>query len=569
MQTNDLIKDISFLYELALSVGRSLDKKENCKQFLHTLMSFKNIEFGCVWIKNYNIPYSNVSSGYKAIYSHPIIKLKTVDIDDSLFLDHCFNDRPSFSCILTKEISEQIGFKVKEGGAVTFFQLQNLGFIMLYSSSEKRIWNDIDLTKLRNVVDKFSISIKACLFHEKSIQDLITITETKKLLEKAKKEAEESEKLKSAFLSNISHEIRTPINAIVGFSNLLSDKDIDAELHKGFIEHISNNSEKLLKLINNLIDVSKMETNQLAVSKNEFVLNPVIMDLFKAYTRNSNIKSDVDLRLKLPPNSENISIFSDKNKIIQILDNLIDNAMKFTANGIIEIGYFIENDIDPVFFIKDTGVGICTEKQHTIFEIFRQGENSSTRKFEGSGIGLTLCQKLVHLLDGEIWFDSKIEVGSNFYFKLHDSIKSNLQLLNHSKDSASSENDSSEVKLIDFSNRRVLIAEDVKSNFKYLNAIIELTDAEVIWAKNGADAIDICKSNDSIDLVLMDIRMPEIGGLDAIKQIKEIDSTIPVVVQTAFALNNEKEECLAAGADDFITKPIDPHKLIEILQKFL
>lgn len=568
MQTNDLIKDISFLYELALSVGRSLDKKENCKQFLHTLMSFKNIEFGCVWIRNYNIPYSEISSGYKAIYSHPIIKLKTDNIDDSAYLDHCFDDRVSFSCLLTREISEQVGFKVKEGGIVTFFQLQDIGFIMLYSSSEKRFWSDLNLTKLRNVVNKFAISVKACLFHEKSIQDLITITETQRLLEKAKKEAEESEKLKSAFLSNISHEIRTPINAIVGFSNLLSDKDIEEEQHKGFIGHISNNSQKLLKLINNLIDVSKMETNQLAVTKMEFVLNPVIIDLFKTYKGNSSLTTNLNLRLILPDNSDNISIFSDKNKIIQILDNLLDNAIKFTTSGIVEMGYFIENDKDPVFFIKDTGIGISSDKQSAIFEIFRQGEDSSTRKYEGSGIGLSICRKLVQLLDGEIWFDSKMEIGSNFYFKLHDSIKSNLQLLNHKKE-AKSNTAFSEVIAIEFPNRNVLIAEDVKSNFKYLNAIIELTHAKVIWAKNGADAIDICKTNKEIDLVLMDIRMPEISGLDAIKQIKQIDSTIPVVVQTAFTLNNEKEECFAAGADDFISKPIDPHKLIEILQKFL
>lgn len=569
MQTNDLIKDISFLYELALSVGGSLNKKENCKQFLHTLMSFKNIEFGSVWIRNYNIPYSQVDSGYKAIYSNPIIKLNTDTIDDSFFLDNCFNNRTSFSCLLTEEISSKIGFNVKEGGAVTFFQLQDIGFIMLYSSLEKRIWNDIDLTKLRNVVNKFSISIKACLFHEKSIQDLITITETQKLLKKAKKEAVESEKLKSAFLSNISHEIRTPINAIVGFSNLLLDKDIDTQQHKVFIGHISNNSQKLLKLINNLIDVSKMETNQLAVKKEEFALNPIINDLYKAYESNLDPDSGLNLRLKLPVNSQNISLFSDKNKVIQVFDNLIDNAIKFTTNGIIEIGYFIENEKDPVFFVKDTGIGISTKQQNGIFDIFRQGEDGSTRKFEGSGIGLTICKKIVQLLNGIIWFDSKRHVGSNFYFKLHNSIKSNLELLNHSKEIIKLDNEFSEVKSIKFPNRNVLIAEDVKSNFNYLNAIIELTDANVLWAQNGADAIEICRTNKEIDLVLMDIRMPKISGLDAIKKIKEIDHTIPVVVQTAFSLEDEKEQCFAAGANDFITKPIDPHVLIEILQKFL
>lgn len=442
--------------------------------------------------------------------------------------------------------------------------------MVLYSSSEKRLWNKIDQTKLRNVVEKFSVSIKACLFHEKSILDLITITKTQKELEKAKKEAEESERLKSAFLSNISHEIRTPINAIVGFSNLLSDKDIKPEQHIGFIGHISDNSQKLLKLINNLIDVSKMEVNQLSIRKEEFVLNPVIEDLFKVHKIKQTNNKELEIKLILPLNSDCLTLYSDKNKVIQVFDNLIDNAIKFTSGGLIEIGYFLENKSTPVFYIKDTGVGISTTKQDIIFDMFRQGENSSTRKFEGSGIGLTLCKKLIQLLDGEIWFDSKEGIGSNFYFKLHSSGRSNLKLINDSTDQYKFRSEKSGIKLIEYSNRNILIAEDVKSNFNYLNAIIELTNANVIWARNGKDAIDICKANEpQIDLVFMDIRMPKINGLEAIKQIKKANNNIPVVVQTAFTFNNEKEECLNAGADEFISKPIDPQILIEILQKFL
>lgn len=570
MLTNDIIKDISFLYELSLSIGQSLDMKENCKRFLDTLMSFKNIEFGGVWIKNKHIPFSNNELGLKSIYSHPIIKLKTDSICIPNFIDSSFESQNSFSCILTQEISREIGFKVKEGGAITFFQLKEIGFLALYSSSERRIWSDIDQTKLKNVVDKFSVSIQACISHEISIQDLITITETKKELEKAKKESEESEQLKSAFLSNISHEIRTPINAIVGFSNLLSDQEVNFDQRTDFVSHISNNSKKLLKLINNLIDVSKMETNQLAIQKEEFVLNPIITDLFKAHKAYLSNNCQLELKLILPDNSEQFFINSDKNKIIQILDNLIDNAIKFTLKGIIEIGYFIEDRIHPVFYIKDTGIGISSEKQDVIFNLFRQGENGSTRKFEGSGIGLTLCKKMVRLLDGEIWFDSKIEIGSNFYFKVHNSGRSNLKLLGNSSNQYENRIEKSNIKSIDYANRNILIAEDVKSNFNYLNAIIELTDANVIWAQNGKDAIDICQKNDpKIDLVLMDMRMPEIGGLDAIKQIKANNSSIPVIVQTAFIFNNEKEECFKAGADEFISKPIDPHKLIEVLQKFL
>lgn len=569
MHTHDLIKDISFLYELSLSIGQSLDKKENCKQFMHSLMSFKNIEFGAIWIQNRFISPNTNQDGLSVIYSNPIVKLEKTIISNSTFTEQFFKDKTSFSCILTRKISADIGLKVEKGGVITFFRLENIGFLALYSSSKNQIWTAIDQTKLVNVMAKFSVSLQACLSHEKSVEDLNIIKKTKIQLEKAKKEAQESELLKSAFISNITHEIRTPINAMVGFTNLLSDSEISTSDRGNFIQHISKNSQKLLKLINHLIDLSKIETNQLAIQKNRFLLNPIITDFFRVYQTNTD-KEGLKLRLVLPDNSGDFNIYSDKNKVIQILDLLVDNAIKFTSKGTVEIGYFIENETTATFYIKDTGIGISADKKEAIFDLFMQGESSSTRKFEGSGIGLTLCKKMVELLEGEIWFDTKENIGSNFYFKVHNSGRSNLKLLGNSDKEDENRIEKSRIASVEFPGRNILIAEDVKSNFNYLNAIIELTQANVIWARNGKDAIDICKKNDpKIDLVLMDMRMPEIGGLDAIIQIKANNSKVPVIVQTAFTLNNEKEECFKVGADEFITKPIDPHKLIQILQKFL
>lgn len=568
MHTNDIIKEISFLYELSLSVGQSLDKKENCKNFLLTLMSRKNIEFGGVWIRNSSIPYSDLKTGFKIIYAHPHIKLNKEFISESKFLDECFNATNSFSIQITDGICRELGFKPREEeGAVTFFKLEELGFIALYSSSSNRIWSEIDQTKLRNVIEKFTISLKASLIHEKSTLDLVTIRETQKQLEKAKKEAEESEKLKAAFLSNISHEIRTPINSIVGFSNLLSDKDIDYNQHLDFIQHINLNSRKLLKLINNLIDISKIDSNQLLVKNEIFTINSVIVEIFQKYQNALIQNSELNIKLVFPLNSDDFFINADKGKFLQILDNLVDNAVKFTSNGLIEIGYFLDKDSEPVFYIKDTGVGIPENKKNVIFEKFMQVENSSTRKHEGSGIGLTLCKRLVELMNGKIWFDSIDGIGSNFYFRLNGSGKSNLRLLNESKQNIEL---SRPIKSFEYSKRNILIAEDVKSNFDYLNAIIELTDANVIWAKNGKDAIEIFSTyRPQIDLVLLDIRMPEIGGMEALKQIKQINKSVPVVVQTAFVMDNEKEKIFQAGADEFISKPIDPYILMKILNKYL
>ena len=568
MDTNSLITDISFLYELSLSVGQSLDKKENCQRFLHTLMSRKNLEFGGVWIRNYSIPYSQNSSGYTVIYSHPQIKLKQSNIPDSEFLNNCFEDVESFSIPLTSMAGEAIGFKKKERGVVTFFKLHDLGFLVLYSSAKDRIWTQIEQRKLKNVIDKFAISIKACLFHEKSILDLITISKTQKELENAKKEAEESNELKSAFLSNISHEFRTPINAIMGFSNLLTNPDIDKAQHDGFVQNIVKSSSKLLKMVNNLLYVSKMNSNQLNYTLEYFNINEAINEVKSHMETQISGKPEIEFKLVLPIKSEELQIKSDRNKLIQILDNLTDNAIKFTKTGKVELGYYIDDNLVPVFYIRDTGIGISKEKQNHIFEVFRQLDYEANRKFEGSGLGLTLCKKLIHLLDGEIWFDSEENIGSNFYFRLSGSGRIKMDLLN---DISPISNDNlSAIENLQYSEKNILIAEDVKSNYNYLNAIIELTDAKVIWAKNGKDAIQICQENNpKIDLVLMDIRMPEVDGLEAIKQIKNCNSSIPVIVQTAYAMNNEREECLNAGADQFITKPIEPRKLMRILQDYL
>ena len=568
MNTNSLITDISFLYELSLSVGQSLDRKENCKNFLQTLMSRKNLEFGGVWIRNYNIPYSPKITGYTVIYSHPQIKLDRTDIADSNFLNQCFENNDSFSIPLTMEAREAIGFKKKERGVITCYKLQELGFLVLYSSAQSKIWNEIEQRKLKNVIDKFAISVKACLFHEKSILDLITISKTQKELEKAKKEAEESNELKSAFLSNISHEFRTPINAIIGFSNLLKNQDVDNVKQKGFVDNILISSGKLLKMVDNLLYVSKVDSNQLNYTLKTFKINETLREVKAHLNSQLTNKPQVNFKLVFPNDSEDVQIESDRDKLIQIVDNLADNAIKFTNSGSVELGYYIDNNSTPVFYIRDTGIGISQEKQKHIFEVFRQLDYEANRKFEGFGLGLTLCKKLIQLLEGEIWFDSEEGIGSNFYFRLSGSGKIQMDLLNDVKPSC--DDDYSYINDLDFSEKNILIAEDVRSNFNYLNSIIELTDASVVWAKNGKDAIQICRYNKpKVDLVLMDLRMPETDGLEAIKRIKDIDKTIPVIVQTAYALNNEREECLDAGADHFITKPIDSRELIQILQEYL
>jgi len=569
MEINNTIKEFSFLYELALSIGQSGDLTLNCSNFLSSFMSWKNQDFGGVWVKNNCIPNSNLSSGFKLIYAHPKIKIEDKNIANSLFLKNCFNDSPAFSKKLSNDLSKIINFSSKEAGIINFFQLTDIGFLVIYSSKGENIWTQNELTMFTKVMEKFANSIKTCLINQKSIDDLITLSKTRNAQVIAKKEVEESNQLKSAFLSNISHEIRTPINAIVGFSSLLSDKDISANEHGQFIRLIEQNSRKLLKHVDNLIDVSKIDSNQLILKEETFDIDSLIRDLELKYNNKPKRKDNITIQAIRPENCDTIRITTDKGRLLQIFENLIDNAIKFTKSGCIEYGYYLEISQNPIFYIKDTGVGIPIRVQNAVFDVFRQGDNSSIRNFEGSGIGLSLCKKLISLLGGEIWFQSKEGVGSNFYFRLAGSGHTRLNFINSKSSSNIVMDTDLKTNSLKYSRRQILIAEDVKSNFNYLNAIIEMTDAKVLWAKNGKDAISICQSDEQVDLILMDIRMPEIGGLEAIKKIKLIAANTPVIVQTAFSLNNEKEECLRAGADEFITKPIDPRTLITILKKYL
>jgi CheY-like chemotaxis protein len=311
-----------------------------------------------------------------------------------------------------------------------------------------------------------------------------------------------------------------------------------------------------------------MDSNQLNVKLEYFNINETLKEINAHLSGQIAAKPQINFKLILPLNSDVLQIKSDKDKFIQIVDNLIDNAIKFTKSGKIELGYYIDEKSIPIFYIRDTGIGITKQKQIHIFDVFRQLDYEANRRFEGSGLGLALCKKLIQLLNGEIWFDSEENIGSNFYFRLSGTGRVQMDLLNEISSQVNSNLNS--IENLKFSGKNILIAEDVKSNFNYLNAIIELTEANVIWAKNGKDAIRICQNNDpKIDLVLMDIRMPEVSGIEAIKQIKNFGLNIPVVVQTAYAMNNEREECLKSGADQFITKPIDPRKLITILKEYL
>ena len=389
--------------------------------------------------------------------------------------------------------------------------------------------------------------------------EIIVEERTKELVE-AKNKAEQSDRLKSAFLANMSHEIRTPMNAIVGFANFLSDAE-DEEERNECCQLIIENGNHLLSLINDIIDISKIEAGMLELNKSEFVLNDLIQEVLRIFLNDQNVKiKDLKISSNNGLNTTDSIIYTDRKRLKQILINLINNACKFTDHGYVEFGYNLHDEL-LIFYVKDTGQGIELDKQKFIFERFMQGALDNTPDHEGSGLGLAISKSFVKLFGGEIWFESEKGIGSIFYFTLHfdRGISSTFN------------QDKIKFEIMDdkWKDKVILIAEDVATNYILLQKFLRKTGAQLIWAKNGQEAVDECRNNQNIDLVLMDIRMPVLNGIDATKQIKLINRDLPIIAQTAYAMDGDGERSRQAGCDDYISKPIILNDFMAIIEKYL
>lgn len=381
------------------------------------------------------------------------------------------------------------------------------------------------------------------------------ITEMKLIqteLEQAIKKAENSDKLKSAFLANMSHEIRTPMNGIIGFSNLLSQSELPFEERKEYADVLNKSANRLMDLMNNIIDISKIETQQMDLAMSEFDLNSLLFDIFEDFSKSAKEKNlDMTLSYGLP-HGESI-IFSDEMKLARILKALISNSIKFTAKGNIGFGYKVI-DKELHFFVKDTGIGIAEHFLTSVFDRFSQEDNSFNRNFEGSGLGLSIAKGMVELLGGSIDVESRKNEGSIFFFKIPYISKA--------------QNNSFDDKLSP--KKKVIIAEDDKISFILLNNLLNKNfNFDVYHATNGEEAVNLVNSVPDILLVLMDIKMPVMDGKTATNLIKMNHPNLPIIAITALAMLGDKESILEAGCDDYVTKPFDPKDVINVLNKYL
>jgi signal transduction histidine kinase/CheY-like chemotaxis protein len=382
-------------------------------------------------------------------------------------------------------------------------------------------------------------------------------------LKEEKEKAEENDRLKSVFLAEMSHEIRTPMNAIIGFSNLLLKNSLSGKNRSEFIRLIIDNGNSLLNLINDIIDVSKIEAEQLKINLVKCNLTELLQDLY-LYYNDLIVRSKRDklvIELKIPPSHKdrNVFIFTDPHRLRQILVNLINNAIKFTYEGRIVFGFKTNNDNITEFFIKDTGPGIADDKINSIFDRFEKADDPYTKNNTGSGLGLSISKQLVELLGGNIWVKSSEGKGSTFYFNIPSGRATIEKFRNIEKGIKFNES-------FDWSDKSILVAEDEKANFIYIKTILAKAKAKVFWAENGLEAVKICKRKD-IDLVLMDIKMPVMNGYDATVKIKSLYPDMPVIAQTAYTMSDDIERFMKAGCTDYIIKPIRSNELLEVVHK--
>jgi signal transduction histidine kinase len=554
------------------------DEKENLSGFKY------------VFKKHYHVHVAiSADQGWEVLKEHPI---KVIITDQRMprttgtqFLEKAAREYPSiFRIILTgytdvQDIIAAINkgkifqfirkpwdkdeVKVIIDNAIQLYDVKEHNTELLASLQSK----NIELEEINQTLEeKVTERTKQLEEHKQNLEE--KVKERTKQLEMAKDKAEESDRLKSAFLANVSHEIRTPMNAIIGFSELLTTEELTEEDKQEFKDQIILNSNSLLRLIDDIIDISKIEANQITIEYGNHDLNLILSELYTIYNeQKANLgREQIELIIDTPK-QQNLIINTDKIRLHQVLSNLIGNAFKFTEKGKITFGYKLtsSNNNQPVlrFHVADTGIGIPEEAHSYIFERFRKADANKEKIFRGTGLGLFICRNLIEKFKGKIWIESELDKGTTFFFDI-PYLPGNEVLAEKPTPQVNFANGD-----YNFTDKTILVAEDEDSSYHFIENIIRETKATIVRAKNGQEALDIVNNQNNVDLILMDIQMPVMNGYEAISLIKEEKEHIPIIAQTAYALVNQKDQVMESGCDDFLAKPFQKNDLLSTIKKYI
>ncbi|KAF5078101.1 Sensor histidine kinase RcsC [anaerobic digester metagenome] len=382
------------------------------------------------------------------------------------------------------------------------------------------------------------------------------VTERKKMQEelvRSKDAAESANRMKTAFLANMSHEIRTPMNSIQGFSNLLLSRDIEKEKMRGYLELINKSSQNLLNVISDIIDVSVIESGHLKINPKATSINGLLDSLFATHWESAQAKGlGFSVQKGLTDDASNIQV--DEYRLTQVLSNLVGNAIKFTKQGSVKFGYYVEGG-SIIFTVADTGIGIPVDFKDVIFERFRQVDEYYSRSQGGTGLGLSICKALIEAMGGKIWFDSSVDKGSTFSFSIP---------FNQVKGIANPEQ-SVGINIPTLHAKLILVAEDDTANYQLIEALLSESKPTVVWAQNGAEAVAAVENGLNPDLILMDIKMPVMSGLEATSLLRTKGFNKPIVALTAFAMDEDRTKAIAMGCNGYLSKPIDVQVFWKVL----
>jgi PAS domain S-box-containing protein len=571
-------------YDIEFQIKR---KNDGAIRTIHSIAEYikeKNIVFGVIRdVTEQKITEKKINMLSSAVEQSTAAVVIT-DVNAKVeYINSKFTELTGFTEkeILQKNLNELIS----ENKQKTFFnKLLNVvktgvpwnGELLSKNKSGTSYWEQVSITRINDkegkiknflaIKEDISFRKKAEQFMKEQNEEYAALNEEYKTANEeliiAKEKAEESNRLKTEFINNMSHEIRTPMNAILGFSNLLDNLEIDAEKRKFYISIIRSSGNQLLRVIDDILEIAKLGSKQVEIIEQAVCINNLLAEHLAVFNLNAQ-KKGVSLRFVKTISDRESTILTDKAKLSKIISNLLENALKFTNKGFVEFGCQIKNK-ELIIYFKDTGIGIKPANQHKIFERFTQEEKQISRNFGGLGLGLSIAKENVELLGGKINLRSEKGKGSTFFVHLPyvtANINKKTDFSSVFKNKTTGED----------KNYTVLIVEDEEVNLLYLDAILRNygLNMQILHAKNGREAIKICENNQNIDLILMDIKMPVMDGLEATKQIKKIRSNIKIVAQTAYIGAEEKKQASIVGCDDFISKPIAQESINRIMKKYL